>query len=327
MLFIGYIQGRCGNCSLQYCIFSSIFFFFLLVFPENVYADGIGVEDPPGLVAISIGTWSGSGDVDFDGNPFCVGSFTGDSCSAEADNYRVRLTNGTPGSSGQFRILDGTNSLPISIVYTDLANGSPDTLTEGMWTTSAKNGSDSCDSDNAQFTVLISELDLLAVPAGDYSETMFILFEQIENGSETYSDTVDIALTIPDLVQVSGLNDINLGTWDGIGNQSNSEDICVYRNSSGSYAITFTGSGGGNAFVLTNVGVDLAYSVTYFDGSTTVSASTGIALTGRTGHNQSSTICSGGTNATIAVSILENIIRSAPPAVYSGTLTMLVSPE
>lgn len=145
-------------------------------------------------------------------------------------------------------------------------------------------------------------------------------------GATSQGDVI-IDVEIPDLLMISGLNDIDLGTYvaDG-GDMDGSDTFCVYSNQ-GSYKVTLTGNfdaagAPGTDFYLENSGNVVPYSVDY-NGT---AATAGIEIGGQTGDD-SSTNCSGATNSNILVTITETDIQASPPGAYTGVLTLLVEPE
>jgi len=146
-------------------------------------------------------------------------------------------------------------------------------------------------------------------------------------GSTSTGD-LDINLVIPNLIQVSSMSDIDLGSWNGSGAKTGSDTICVYDNSGGNYNATFTGNGSGSAFTLSDGSHTIAYTVTYSDGGIASAVTSGTALTGQTGADQSSFTCAtGGLNGTITVEVPQANMEAAAANTYSGTLTMVVAPE
>src|SRR6185312_11899402 len=78
----------------------------------------------------------------------------------------------------------------------------------------------------------------------------------------TSTGSVSISATVPGRVQISGLTDIAFGTVDPTSAASQSENVCVWSNTSGrGYQVTATGSGASNAFTLTDGTNTLPYSV------------------------------------------------------------------
>ena len=76
----------------------------------------------------------------------------------------------------------------------------------------------------------------------------------------TSQGSLDITLTIDQLVQISALNDIALGNYTGGANMTGVDDLCVYSNIGG-YQITATGDGTGSAFHLIGAGATIPYAV------------------------------------------------------------------
>ncbi|MFO0989289.1 MAG: hypothetical protein U1F37_18320 [Alphaproteobacteria bacterium] len=145
----------------------------------------------------------------------------------------------------------------------------------------------------------------------------------------TSTGSVTINATVPNLVRITNLDDINLGTWSGSGDMTGSDNVCVWSTTR-KYNITATGSGAAGAFTLSDGGTNtVAYSVQW---AQTSGASTGTALTSGTAltaqnTSTTSTTCSGGSNSTLIVKILDAALQAAPAASYSGTLTLVVAPE
>lgn len=145
--------------------------------------------------------------------------------------------------------------------------------------------------------------------------------------------TVIITVDINDLVQVSNLTDIGLGTFNGGGTDlSGTDAFCVYRNGGGTFDITMSGSGGSSAFTLTDGSNTVPYSVdfTNIPAATTTAMTTNVLLGGQQNANTSSTTCSGAgdsDNVSVTVTVTSGDLASAPAGTYGGTLTMVVSPE
>lgn len=143
----------------------------------------------------------------------------------------------------------------------------------------------------------------------------------------TSQGDLTITLTIDSLVQISDLQDIDLGTFDGTSDLTGSDNLCVYSNSGG-FTITATGTGGG-AFELAGGGTTVPFAVEW---ANTSGAVTGTALTsGSTKASNSPTFsgadCGGGTNTTVLVNVSQTDLGAAPAADYSGLLILQVAPE
>ena len=148
-------------------------------------------------------------------------------------------------------------------------------------------------------------------------------------GTTGFTSTGDLVITlgVVDEVRISGLADIPLGNFTGA-DVSNNSPACVYRNGTGAYSITATGSGAANAFTLTNGTNSVNYSVTYhyLTAAGVRSLATGVPLTS-TGGDSSADDCGGVPNASIEVTVAAVDAAGLPASTYTGTLTLLVSPN
>jgi len=143
----------------------------------------------------------------------------------------------------------------------------------------------------------------------------------------TSTGDLDITLTILDEVRISNLTDITLGTFAGVDLSGNSP-ACVFRSGTGNYEITADGSGAGGAFELSDGTNDVAYTVTYDDGTGAVALTSGTALTGQTGGDPGSDTCANtGDNGDISVNVLATDMAPLPAGAYAGLLTLTVAPE
>lgn len=143
--------------------------------------------------------------------------------------------------------------------------------------------------------------------------------------------TTDVSLAIPDLIQVTGLSDLDLGMWDGVNDATTMDSICVYaNNSSGQYSATFTGSGVGGAFSLADGAETVPYLVQYTDNAlipTVYPATSGTQIMNLVGAHQTLPDCGGVDNGAISVSIQQAVLATSTQGNYTGTLTMLIEPS
>lgn len=138
----------------------------------------------------------------------------------------------------------------------------------------------------------------------------------------TEKASATISFTVPNLVRVSGLDDMDLGVFAG-GDLKASDNLCVYRNVSGAYAVTAVGGNNPAAFVLghTEGSAAVPYQVS-FGG---VALQAGQASTTISGASTSSTSCHGGSNAEIAVQVSANdVVATAKPGLYADVLTVVI---
>lgn len=146
----------------------------------------------------------------------------------------------------------------------------------------------------------------------------------------TSTGTTDITVTIPDRVQISDLDGIDLGTYSGSLDLSGTEDLCVYRNGTGSYKVQLDSAnpGGANEFRMKNGTDYIPYAVRFDDDSDASDGTlvvSGDEVSGLTGDS-SSTTCGASDNAQLRVDVLEADLQAAPPASYLDTITLLVTP-
>jgi len=146
----------------------------------------------------------------------------------------------------------------------------------------------------------------------------------------TSTGTAEIDLTIADRVQVTGLDDINLGTFGGSGDMTGATAFCVYRNGTGLYDVTVSSANeSGAAFRATDGSNFLSY-VVRFDDDNDASDGTSIdsraAETAIAGDGRS--LSGGGSdNASRHVTFAEAALLSANTGAYNDTLTVLVEPN
>jgi len=122
------------------------------------------------LSDFDFGQYSGSGGL-FDRDNICINVIP-----SSGNNYQVVITG--DGSSGEFEISNGVDSLPFSVRYKDATNGEGGRkITPGEILSNQKNASDTLDcSDglNAKIDVTFQEADLLAAQPGRYTGQLTI---------------------------------------------------------------------------------------------------------------------------------------------------------
>lgn len=151
----------------------------------------------------------------------------------------------------------------------------------------------------------------------------------------TSTGTLDVDLIIPDLVRITDLDNINLGTYSGSGTETGDDDICVFRNGAGNYTVTVTTDKGAFRISRGSGGVaaeDIDFSAYWNDATSTTGRSAltyNTALTTQTGAYTADTDCSGGgsLNANFSVDIAESDMQTKNPNTYSATVTIVIAPE
>jgi hypothetical protein len=132
-------------------------------------------------------------------------------------------------------------------------------------------------------------------------------------------------------VQITGLSDIQLGSWDGSSDMAGEDSHCVLAPHGGSFSIQATGDGPGNAFSLQNGAFHLPYGVSYNDGSGWSPMTSGRPLSGQKGEPNPNQLqrCLAGRRSPerVRVRVLARDLGAAIAGGYSGRLTLLVAPE
>ncbi len=136
----------------------------------------------------------------------------------------------------------------------------------------------------------------------------------------TSTGTSVVTIIKDNAVQITNVDDIDLGTHATLGaNAVASDDVCVFSSTS-AYNLTVTSANG--IFELQNGGDAIPYALTWDAAAVTESG----VMSGLTGDNTSLN-CSGGTNATFEVTVDSADFNAANPGTYTDTLTLLVQPE
>jgi spore coat protein U-like protein len=152
----------------------------------------------------------------------------------------------------------------------------------------------------------------------------------------TSTGTSTVSLTIPELIQITGMADFAFGSYSGTGNFDSNDNVTISGNDDQAgpeYQVTATGSGAGSAFTVGRTApaapaATIAYTVAFNDQTGTAGETglaTTVALTDQTGINDE--LSDVAANANIHVVFLQAALRAAPAGTYSGTLTVVVAPE
>jgi hypothetical protein len=129
----------------------------------------------------------------------------------------------------------------------------------------------------------------------------------------------------PNVVMISDLDDIDLGTAGALSSTvSASDDVCVFS-STGAYNITFTSANGAFELKDSNTTTNISYEIEWTAG-TTSNVLYNTPLNGLIAVGNS-VVCSSLTNASFAVSVTAANFNAADPGNYTDTLTLLVQPE
>jgi hypothetical protein len=149
----------------------------------------------------------------------------------------------------------------------------------------------------------------------------------------TSTGSVSITVSVANRAQITGLTDIAFTAVDPASNAVSSQSDCVWSNTATKgYSITATGSGASGAFTLANGALTVPYTVQW---AATTGQTSGSALTSGTPLGSLTTTaanptCSTGaaTTSSLIVTISSaNLQGMTAGASYTGTLTLLVTPQ
>jgi hypothetical protein len=161
----------------------------------------------------------------------------------------------------------------------------------------------------------------------------------LEVGGTPSSGNLDITLTVNKFIQVTGLDDIDLGSYSGAAVTSQSDSFCV-RSNAATFSLTMGdyANGAATGFELNEDGVgtdtiDYTVELSTVDTlSAVTSLGNAVFNTANTGISEQRALsaCSGNDNVQVSVSVLEtgvNGLAAATAGGYTGHLGILVAPE
>lgn len=134
-------------------------------------------------------------------------------------------------------------------------------------------------------------------------------------------------------VQIFSLSDAQFGTISSISApQSLSQTLCIYSPLLRGYSIKATGSSSGGPFTISNGSTPMPYTVQWaFSGGQTIGSAltSGVSLSGNPGL---SLLCGGlfgllASNASLIITLPANSLAAAQAGTYTGTLSLMVSPN
>lgn len=143
----------------------------------------------------------------------------------------------------------------------------------------------------------------------------------------TSTSSIDLSFQIPSLVMLSGLDDVNMGSWAG-GTMTSFEFACTFSTTT-QYRVTATSANGSGQWhrLTDGSGAFMRYLVHWRDSNN---------FQRRLRHGQLSVVfdsnatvadCGGGTNTRIRIRVRQQWLAATPAGNYSDTLTLLVQPE
>lgn len=154
-----------------------------------------------------------------------------------------------------------------------------------------------------------------------------------KNGHSANSGSATISLSIPAVVQISGLSDITLTPSSFTAAITGNTTTCIYSNNTtplGTYVLTATSANAlSGAFRVIKGTSYITYSAFWNSNSaaTQTLALTSGSTTGQlSGASSTSLNCGGSKNANFNISFALNQLLGANPGTYTDTVTLLIAP-
>lgn len=144
--------------------------------------------------------------------------------------------------------------------------------------------------------------------------------------------TVDVTLTIADIVHISGLAELAMGTYAGDSvDETTTDTFCVFRNGTGNYNLTLTSANAtaGGVHQLASGANKIPYTLSYDDaGAPVANILSSVVPVARNGGGVAlNPTCSANTadNGTLAVTVAAADMDAAQPGNYLDTITITVT--
>ena len=186
---------------------------------------------------------------------------------------------------------------------------------------------------NCEIQLLINSSEMERAQAGDYTGNFRATLMGGTSGTNKKSKNFVATVTIADIVQISGLNIVDLGSYAGApGDLVQESFFCVYSNNSlAGYNVLISSSyqdAGGNFFIKDAAQTkSIPYGLQFKD-DTLPGGGTSVGLTAISGIGDNTDAnCSGTDNAKLTVTILDADLQASSADSYDDTLILLVSPE
>ena len=291
-----------------------------------------------GLDPIRIDAWAGTTSDLVGSDTFCTISCVG-ACNRNnrrRDYDSAAYTGGVTDGAGNFYVSNGGNNMLVYFDWTHPVDGTVRMTNYSVTgqTTGRVTGAYDCAADpNSQtrIDITVPAAELASATAGTYTETFQIDVCRLNNNNslaECFAP-VDFTVTLPELVQITRLNNINLGTWGGVSDITVTEDFCVFRNGSGGFGITINSANasGGN-FNLIGTG-STPYTIELSQGGGYFAITPGSLLTnGTSGFSGNTTRDCGGTeNTTLRVTVDAADLAGLAQGSFSDTIVIMAEPN
>lgn len=152
--------------------------------------------------------------------------------------------------------------------------------------------------------------------------------------------TLTITFVRGSQVRIGGLDDFDFGVWPNAGLLTANDNICIGLTDTANYGLTASGdgtTGNPDAFTLSNGSAQIAYRVFYADSTNAgqgVEMTAGALLSGQKAsavfrriYNVNNPCAPNSENGNLRIQIDEAELLAAAAGVFTGVLTLTLSPE
>ena len=176
--------------------------------------------------------------------------------------------------------------------------------------------------------VSIQASDLINVSAGTYQENITLRSQNGGRNDPSVIDNFNISVEVPNIVQVSQLDDIDLGVFNISNNLFGEDQFCIYRNKNYAYRVKFNDNSSGSNFNLIGIesGEVLPYSVS-FRGENEVYQNVNKNIFISKSMNNSNVDCVGTEKVFMRIDVEREEMIKVLSDDYTSTLNVIVSPE
>ncbi len=292
-----------------------------------------------GLDPIRINAWAGTTSDLTGSDTYCTIS-----CSGACNSTRRRssydaafYTSGTTDGAGNFYITNGTHSLMVFLDWIHPVSGttrmtnynvtySPSPIVDGAYSCSADGNS------QTRIDITLPAGQIASARAGTYTETFAVDICRLSGGSYAEcSAQFPFSVTLPELIQVTNLANVDLGLWSGTGDIQKTQDFCVFRNGQGGFAVTTNGSNDAGGKFRFGSSSGLPYTIEYGQSGVFTAVAPGATLafsaSGFAGNSVRDCADTGGTNTSIRFTVSETDLAAHSSGRFSDTVNISVLPD
>ena len=289
-------------------------------------ADIIGFDD----VTLTLEDSSGTTPVIYGEDEYCILSFIRLGPFRRRTNFDVLPGGSTSGNNFILSLNDA--SIPVTVKW---RGGAPvngvstfEELRPGVLASDHQGARNCNDTPNSRAWVRFEVVpsDLNEKPPGNYEGTFSA---DVGLDGSSYHSRLSLDINIPELVKVSGLDDMQL-TGRGNGRYRQDEEFCAFVTGGGSYRIRASGGPAINdPFLLSNGSETVPYQVRLSDNGTNLVAPVNPGQTITASNGSAFLNCenlTSRTNTRLRVIVLDSSLPDQPTGSYKGTLYLTIEP-